>query len=129
MTDSARPLGVDSPGAFSVGSEGEDMRLAREARRLADRLQFSAVIEAFGAGTALAKWASSGWTNVPLLIAAVGAVVAIPITLIVRRQQLRRAWWFETTDRWWERLDELPRMEPFPRLVDFVERRLFRRSA
>ncbi len=37
-----------------------------------------------------------------------------------RRRLLARAAWLEATDRWWERLDEMPHIVPFPRLQQLL---------
>jgi hypothetical protein len=98
-------------------------RLIREARRVARRLEFASYGQAVAAGTAAAKW-WDGRTNWLLIVGAVAAFAAIPVTMTLRRRQLQRAAWLHSTDRWWERLEEMPRMEPFPKVVDFVEERV-----
>lgn len=98
-------------------------RLINEAKRAARRLEFASYSQAVGAGVAIAKW-SGGVTKTPLLVGAVAALLAIPVTMTLRHRQLQRARWLAVTERWWERLDDMPRMEPFPRVVDFVEERM-----
>lgn len=102
-------------------------RLIREARRTAERLWVVALAEAVGAGLAFAKWLGDKG-SFELIAAALAAVLAVPVTMIVRQRQLRRAHWLESTENWHECLDLMPRMEPFPRLVDFVESRVLFRS-
>jgi hypothetical protein len=98
-------------------------RLIREAQRVARRLEYASYGQAVTAGTAAAKW----WDGRPtwvLVVAAVAAFAAIPVTMTLRRRQLQRAAWLRSAERWWERLEEMPRMEPFPKVVDFVEERV-----
>lgn len=96
-------------------------RLLKEARRTAERLEFILVSETVAAGMATVQWARGDRTSVLLIVGAVGAVAGVPITWTLRRRQLHRMAWLASTPRWWERMDEMPRMEPFPWLVDWVE--------
>lgn len=99
-------------------------RLIHEAKRNIRRLEFATVMEGATLGTALAKWGRGGWTEPTLIAAVLGAVVAMLATEMLRVRQRDRCRWLEETPRWWERMEEMPRVEPFPKVVDFVELRL-----
>lgn len=96
-------------------------RLVREARRAAERLELALVGQAMALGTALAKWLGGDLTNPVLITGAIGAALTLPVTLLLRRRYLHRAYWLATTERWWLHLDAMPRLDPFPRLVDWIE--------
>lgn len=108
---------------IEAGQRHYPRRLIREARRAAQRLELVLASQTLGAVTATAEWVRGDHTSLVLILGAAGAVSAVPITWTLRRRQIRRAQWLATTDRWWENLDDMPRMEPFPRAVDWVEAR------
>lgn len=126
LPDTADPV-RDAPTTGPGDTAGEGNRLVKEARRNVRRLEVSAVGQAMAAGSAVGSWITHGYSGAKLM-AAIAAILAIPVTMALRRRQWQRADWLTTTERWWERLDEMPRMEPFPRVVDFVEERLMEPS-
>ncbi len=97
-------------------------RLIQEARRAQSRLEMLAISQACGTGTAIGKWVEGGLTNPWLALAVAGGAGTVSVTWALRWRQIQRATWLSTTSKWWERLDEMPRMEPCPALVDKAEK-------
>lgn len=97
-------------------------RLIREARRTQARLEMLAISGNFEAAISLVKWVKGDLANPWLALAAAGGFASVGVTFMLWHRQGRRAAWLATTDKWWTCLDEMPRMEPFPAVVDRVEK-------
>jgi hypothetical protein len=92
-----------------------DHRLAWEARRAASLFRMGALLELAAAGYLLSAWTQTPSTAAPPSQALV-SLAAVPFSCLLAVRWKRRATWYTTTRRWWQRLDEAPPIIPLPRV-------------